>query len=159
MLSFLNPDDWLIPNMMIDTSPWSSCSRQSPWLPCSGHMISSTGPSVSPFRDFCGTSDTSITANPSDASKTSASVIRLSSYFVCLASLGRWNSRDLFFIPIKNTLFVCLASIGWCIDRLPIVSYYCRFHFQCFEKFRKMHWNAKIKVHDLLLDAQFQRFT
>ena len=37
---------------MIDTSPWSSCSRQSPWLPCSGHTISSTGPSVSPFRDF-----------------------------------------------------------------------------------------------------------
>ena len=38
--------------MMIDTSPWPSCSRQSPWLPCSGHTISSTGPSVSPFRDF-----------------------------------------------------------------------------------------------------------
>ena len=37
---------------MIDTSPWPSCSRQSPWLPCSGHTISSTGPSVSPFRDF-----------------------------------------------------------------------------------------------------------
>ena len=37
---------------MIDTSPWSSCSRRSPWLPCSGHRISSTGPSVSPFRDF-----------------------------------------------------------------------------------------------------------
>ena len=52
MLYFLNPDDLLIPNMMIDTSPWSSCSCQSPWLPCSGHTISSTGPSVSPFRDF-----------------------------------------------------------------------------------------------------------
>ena len=52
MLYFWNPDDLLIPNMMIDTSPWSSCSRQSPWLPCSGHTISSTGPSVSPFRDF-----------------------------------------------------------------------------------------------------------
>ena len=38
--------------MMIDTSPWPSCSSQSPWLPCSGHTISSTGPSVSPFRDF-----------------------------------------------------------------------------------------------------------
>ena len=38
--------------MMIDTSPWSSCSLRSPWLPCSGHTISSTGPSVSPFRDF-----------------------------------------------------------------------------------------------------------
>ena len=38
--------------MMIDTSPWSSCSRRSPWLPCSSHKISSTGPSVSPFRDF-----------------------------------------------------------------------------------------------------------
>ena len=38
--------------MMIDTSPWSSCSSQSPWLPCSGHTISSTGPSVSPLRDF-----------------------------------------------------------------------------------------------------------
>ena len=25
---------------------------QSPWLPCSGYTISSTGPSVSPFRDF-----------------------------------------------------------------------------------------------------------
>ena len=37
---------------MIDTSPWSSCSCQSPWLPCFGHTISSTGPSVSPFRDF-----------------------------------------------------------------------------------------------------------
>ena len=32
MLYFLNPDDSLIPNMMIDTSPWPSCSRQSPWL-------------------------------------------------------------------------------------------------------------------------------
>ena len=52
MLYFRNPDDLLIPNMMIDTSPWPSYSRQSPWLPCSGHMISSTGPSVSPFRDF-----------------------------------------------------------------------------------------------------------
>ena len=52
MLYFWNPDDSLIPNMMIDTSPWSSCSSQSPWLPCSGHTISSTGPSVSPFRDF-----------------------------------------------------------------------------------------------------------
>ena len=41
--------------MMIDTSPWSSCSRRSPWspwLPCSSHTFSSTGPSVSPFRDF-----------------------------------------------------------------------------------------------------------
>ena len=37
---------------MIDTSPWSSCSRKSPWLDCSGHTISFTGPSVSPFRDF-----------------------------------------------------------------------------------------------------------
>ena len=37
---------------MIDTLPWSSCSCQSPWLPCFGHTISSTGPSVSPFRDF-----------------------------------------------------------------------------------------------------------
>ena len=37
---------------MIDTSPWSFCSRWSPWLPCSSHRISSTGPSVSPFRDF-----------------------------------------------------------------------------------------------------------
>ena len=53
MLYFWNPDDLLIPNMMIDTSTWSSCSRRSPWLPCSGHTISSTGPSVSPFRDFC----------------------------------------------------------------------------------------------------------
>ena len=35
--------------MMIDTSPWSSCSRRSP---CSSHTFSSTGPSVSPFRDF-----------------------------------------------------------------------------------------------------------
>ena len=52
MLYFWNPDDLLIPNMMIDTSPWSSCSRRSPWLLCSGHKISSTGPSVSPFRDF-----------------------------------------------------------------------------------------------------------
>ena len=53
MLHFWNPDDLLIPNMMIDTLPCSSCSRQSPWLHCSGHTISSTGPSVSPFRDFC----------------------------------------------------------------------------------------------------------
>ena len=52
MLYFWNPDDSLIPNMMIDTSPWSSCSSQSPWLPCSGHTVNSTGPSVSPFRDF-----------------------------------------------------------------------------------------------------------
>ena len=29
MLYFWNPDDLLIPNMMIDTSPWSSCSRRS----------------------------------------------------------------------------------------------------------------------------------
>ena len=47
-----NLDDFLSPNMMIDTSPWSSCSRRSPWLPWSSHKISSTGPSVSPFRDF-----------------------------------------------------------------------------------------------------------
>ena len=33
MLYFWNPDDSLIPNMMIDTSPWSSCSRRSPWSP------------------------------------------------------------------------------------------------------------------------------
>ena len=55
MLYFWNPDDSLIPNMMIDTSPWSSCSRRSPWspwLPCSSHKISFAGPSVSPFRDF-----------------------------------------------------------------------------------------------------------
>ena len=55
MLYFWNPDDSLTPNMMIDTSPWSSCSRRSPWspwLPCSSHTFSSTGPSVSPFRDF-----------------------------------------------------------------------------------------------------------
>ena len=52
MLYFWNPDDLLSPNMMIDTSPWSSCSRWSPWLPCSSYKISSTGPSVSPFRDF-----------------------------------------------------------------------------------------------------------
>ena len=59
MLYFWNPDDSLIPNMMIDTSPWSSCSRQSPWspwLPCSSPTFSSTGPSVSPFRDFFGLS-------------------------------------------------------------------------------------------------------
>ena len=43
MLYFWNPDDLLIPNMMIDTSLRSSCSRQSPWLLCSGHKISSTG--------------------------------------------------------------------------------------------------------------------
>ena len=49
MLYFWNPDDSLIPNMMIDTSPWSSCSRRSP---CSSHTFSSTGPSVSSFRDF-----------------------------------------------------------------------------------------------------------
>ena len=59
MLYFWNPDDSLTPNMMIDTSPWSFCSRRSPWspwstwLPCSIHTFSSTGPSVSPFRDFC----------------------------------------------------------------------------------------------------------
>ena len=35
MLYVWNPDDSLIPNMMIDTSPWSSCSRRSPWSPCS----------------------------------------------------------------------------------------------------------------------------
>ena len=52
MLHFWNPDDLLIPNMMIDTSPWSSCSCLSPWLGCSGHTFSSTGPSVSLFRDF-----------------------------------------------------------------------------------------------------------
>ena len=52
MLYFWNSDDLLIPNMMKDTLPWSSCSCQSPWLPCSGHTTSSTGPSVSPFRDF-----------------------------------------------------------------------------------------------------------
>ena len=37
--------------MMIDTSPWSSCSCQSPWL---GYpvLVIQSGPSVSPFRDF-----------------------------------------------------------------------------------------------------------
>ena len=49
MLYFLNPDDLLIPYMMIDTSPWSSCSRCQPGYPVT---ISSTGASVSPFRDF-----------------------------------------------------------------------------------------------------------
>ena len=39
MLYFLNPDDLLIPNIIIDTSPWSSCSRRPPWLPCSGHTV------------------------------------------------------------------------------------------------------------------------
>ena len=34
MLYFWNPDDSLIPNMMIDTSPSSSCSPQSPRSPC-----------------------------------------------------------------------------------------------------------------------------
>ena len=52
MLYFWNPDDLLIPNMMIDTSPWSSCSHRSPWFLCSSLNFSSTGPSVSPFRDF-----------------------------------------------------------------------------------------------------------
>ena len=52
MLYFWNPDDSRIPNMMIDSSPSSSCSRWSPRSPCSGHTIISTGPSVSPFRDF-----------------------------------------------------------------------------------------------------------
>ena len=52
MLHFWNPDDLLIPNMMIDRSLWSSCSCLSPWLGCYGHTFSSTGPSVSPFRDF-----------------------------------------------------------------------------------------------------------
>ena len=51
MVHFWNPDDLLIPNMMIDTSPWSSCSRRSPLLPYSSHTISSTGPSVT-FQDF-----------------------------------------------------------------------------------------------------------
>ena len=37
---------------MIDTLPWSSCLRQSPWLPCTSHTISFTGPSVSPSQDF-----------------------------------------------------------------------------------------------------------
>ena len=49
VLYFWNPDDLLIPKMMIDISPWSSCSRWSPWSACS---ISSTGQSVSLFRDF-----------------------------------------------------------------------------------------------------------
>ena len=58
-----NPDDLLIPNMMIDTSSWSSCSCQSPWLPCFGHTFSSTGPSVSPFRDFLLSFDKYFTQN------------------------------------------------------------------------------------------------
>ena len=52
ILYFWNPDDLFISNMMIDTSPWSSCSSLLPWLPCSCHTISSTGPSVSTFRDL-----------------------------------------------------------------------------------------------------------
>ena len=52
LLYFWNPYDSLIPNMMIDTSSSSSCSRWSPRSPCFGRKISSTGPSVSPFRDF-----------------------------------------------------------------------------------------------------------
>ena len=44
MLYFWNPDDSLIQNIMIDTSPW---------LLCSSLTFSSTGLSVSPFRDFC----------------------------------------------------------------------------------------------------------
>ena len=49
--------------MMIDTSPWSSCSCQSPGLPCFGHTISSTGPSVSPFWDFLYTSASQLQNN------------------------------------------------------------------------------------------------
>ena len=48
-------DDSLIPNMIIDTSPCLCQSALSPWSPrspCSGRIISSTGPSVSPFWDF-----------------------------------------------------------------------------------------------------------
>ena len=52
MLYLWNPDDSLILIMMIDTSPSSSCSRRFPRSPCSCHRISSTGPSVSSFRDF-----------------------------------------------------------------------------------------------------------
>ena len=73
---FWNPDDSLIPNMMIDTSPWSSCSRRSPWSPwspCSSHTFSSTGPSVSPFRDFSWQSNPSeiffVFSNSLDLSK------------------------------------------------------------------------------------------
>ena len=44
MLYFWNPDDSLIPNMTLDTWPWSPCS--------SNTISSSTGPSVSPFQDF-----------------------------------------------------------------------------------------------------------
>ena len=45
-------DQKILMTPLIDTSPWSYCSRQSSWLPCSGHTISSTEASVSPFRDF-----------------------------------------------------------------------------------------------------------
>ena len=55
MLYFLNPGDLLIPNMMIDTSPWSSCSRWSPWspwLPCSSQTISFYNKFILTFLDM-----------------------------------------------------------------------------------------------------------
>ena len=39
--------------MMIDTPPWSSCSCQSPWLPCFAHTISSAGRVYHRFGIFC----------------------------------------------------------------------------------------------------------
>ena len=56
MLYFWNPDDSLIPNMMIDTSPWSSCSRRSPWspwLPCSSLHSVLQGRVYHRFGIFC----------------------------------------------------------------------------------------------------------
>ena len=66
-------------------------SGQSPWLPCFGHIISSTGPSVSPFRDF-----------------SMAWLIFLFPFF--LANVFFSFLLFFFFRPIISSFFLCWSS-------------------------------------------------
>ena len=60
MLYFWNPDDLLIPNMMIDTSPWLSCSRRSPWFASSSHMDTDVFLDTRYDRNWCDYLDLTI---------------------------------------------------------------------------------------------------
>ena len=107
MLYFWNPDDLLIPNMMIDTSPWSSCSRRSPWLACSGHTISSTGPSVSPFRDFLLSVHISVKLSELDCD------IR---WCIVSFSNGSFNSLSLSLFVVRGSVWWLLKEGEWHFD-------------------------------------------
>ena len=132
--------------MMIDTSPWSSCSRQSLWLLCLGHTISSTGPSVSPFRDFylyslsesslLGTSSTLVEMKMSSSFKARFSFAhcrtRSTPTSVCNSSANlSWAPISQFNIsnPLKKAL---QRSLIWSFEGkyLVVILPFLRFRFK-----------------------------